>query len=98
MTSLTHSQVELLENQGLVNLLSKEPEKQSIELSFLQRFLQTNKVETARALAMAARVSPEQRFSATFARMQSPIFNEIAKVMERSVPETSGFGRFKGRD
>lgn len=98
MTTLTRTQVELLDNQGLAGLLSAEPEKQSIELSFIQRILQTNKAETAKALALAAKVTPEQRFSSAFSRMQNPIFTKIAQVMERSVPESSGFGRFKGRD
>lgn len=98
MTTLTRSQEALLESQGLDSLLSKEPEKQSIELAFIHRFLLTNKAETARVLASTARVTPKQRFSAAVARMQSPIFTQIAKVMELSVPETSGFGRFKGRD
>lgn len=98
MTIRLQSQIKLLENQGLANLLSEEPEKQSIELSFIQRCMQMNKVETAKVLALAARVTPEQRFSAAFACIQSPIFTKIARVMEHSVPETSGFGRFKGSD
>ena len=60
--------------------------------------MQLNKVESANVLAMAARVTPEQRFSAAFTRIQSPIFTKIARIMDHSVPETVGFGRFKGRD
>ena len=98
MTIPTKSQIELLKNERFANLLSAEPEKQSIEVAFIQRCLQTNRAETAGVLAMAARVTPGQRFSAAFAQMQSPVFTKIARAMELSVPETSGFGRFKGRD
>jgi hypothetical protein len=97
MTTQRHSQAEFLDDHGLTNLLSAEPEKQSIEIALIQRFIQTSKVETARALALAD-LTPEQRFSAVFARMQSPIFTKVARALERSIPETSGFGRFKGRD
>jgi len=86
-----------LEDQGFADLLSAEPERQRIENSFIQRFIKTSKAESAKALALAE-LTPEQRFSAAFIRMQNPIFTRIAGALERSVPETSGFGRFKGRD
>ena len=98
MSTITFVTTEPSEAQELTGLLSQEPEKQRIELSFVQRFLKTSEAVSRKALESAARVTPEQTFASEYARMQHPIFAKVSSALERSIPDTPGFGRFKGRD
>jgi len=81
-----------------IDCFSVEPEKRSIELAFLQRLLDATKVESAAASRFGSEMMSEERISNAYAQMRSPVFIGLASILEKSVPEEMGFGKFSERD
>lgn len=79
---------------SLLKVLSRDPELRKVELEFLRRMLQA-----ARASGAAIPPQAEDRsFELDLATMQTPIFQDLAHLLEHSVPEAVGFGRFRGNE
>lgn len=98
MTTLTTHNVKISGDSSIAQYFSAEPEKQRIELSFLERFVNAKAVESAKELRFVAKMTPETRFAQSHAQMQNPVFRLLSSLLEQSVPEEKGFGKFRGRD
>lgn len=97
MSTRTPPDVKRSTESSLAQYWSIDPEKQKIELSFLQRYVDAKEVESAKELHFVVKVTPENRFSAAHSKMQSSAFRVLSSLMEKSVPEEKGFGKFRGR-
>lgn len=96
--SLPNHSSQNLDADSAEGLLSVEPKKRQVEVQFLLRILQTTKLRSAQALGLVARATPDERFSQAYSRMQHPVFRELSRVLEQSVPQKTGFGKFRARD
>jgi hypothetical protein len=83
----------LLDADGL---FSADPETQAVELAFLRRL---NAENHAFSVAMLDEVRSGRRanFAQTYQAMQSPIFEKLLRLLERALPLTARFGRFRDR-
>ena len=96
MTVLLQPNAERALADGVGEALSPEADKQSIELAFLQRVSRTVRDAATAVLGAAETPASGDSFSATYARMRSPVFETILQALEHTVPKDAGFGRFRG--
>lgn len=97
MTVLSQPTTEQALADSVGEALSPEADKRSIELAFLQRVSRTVQDAATAVLGAAEAATSQDSFSATYARMRSPVFGTMSKALEQSVPKDAGFGRFRGR-
>lgn len=98
MTTLTTHDVKISGDSSIAKYFSAEPEKQRIELSFLERLVNAKAVESAKELRFEAKMTPEKRFAKSYDQIRNPVFRLLSNLLEPSVPEEKGFGKFRGRD
>jgi hypothetical protein len=96
MTTLFQHSVNPSLTDGVSDMLSPESEKRRIELAFLARIARAFKLGGSLALERAGSSKGADSFSASYARMRSPVFEAMSKSLEQTVPEDAGFGRFRG--
>lgn len=75
------------------DVFSAEPERRAVEVAFLVRMVEAAGLAGASILKKAQASS----FGADFAAMQSPVFENAARILERSVAHDAGFGRFRDK-
>lgn len=97
MNSPTHPPLDSAESARHFDTLSVEPARRSIELAFLHRITDAAKAAGTAILDNAAQ-SDADSIPANLARMQSPVFQGIARALEQSIPDDEGFGRFRDRN
>jgi len=92
MKALTHQEMTTGFEVKADPALSADPGKRRVELEFVQRLLDLafNAVEFAGATR-----PPRDTFAVGFARMNDPRFVQLSHELEKSVPERSGFGKFR---
>lgn len=88
----THS--DSAESTSPADVLSDEPARRSVELAFLRRITYTAKLAGTAILNNAAQAEGDT-VAANLGRMQSPVFNQLARALEQSIPGGTGFGRFR---
>lgn len=66
----------------------------SVQPAFLRRITDTAKVTGAAILSKAAQAEGDT-VAENLARMQSPVFKQLARALEQSIPDGTGFGRFR---
>lgn len=86
----------------LGEVLSSDEAKREVELAFVSRYMRLMNKSTRRAirLARAAGVRQDElevSISADLALRMSAEFAEIARELERQLPEDLDFGRFSGK-
>lgn len=98
MNAFITPDVKISGDSSLAKYFSAEPEKQKVELLFLQRYIRAKEVESAKELRAAAKITPETRFSTAYDKMLSSSFRAFSTLLEKTVPEETGFGKFHGKD
>ena len=98
MKRITPSKQQTSAGKGFAGFLSPEHEKQSVELALLRRILRRTKAASGTVLKEARLFKSEVQLAQEKARMEHPGFVELAKRLEKSVPVTSGFGRFDDKE
>ena len=96
MNVLTHS--DSSETQWLGEVLSADPDKQRVELSFLQRLLRLTKAEADKGAAAGKSLSVEREFKLAQDRIQNPIFGVLSRALEARLPAKIRLGRFQDKD
>lgn len=94
MNTAIHTHPDSAESARVVDALSPEPARRSVELAFLRRIADAAKMAGTVMLGKAARVEDDS-VTANLTRMQSPIFKRVARALEQDIPEDAGFGRFR---
>ena len=89
-----HAHLDSVESARSVDTLSLDPTRRSVELAFLRRVTEAARGAGSAILGKAAQIEGDS-VSANLARMQSPVFKRIAHVLEQTIPEDTGFGRFR---
>ena len=97
MTAFFQPTAERALGDGVGDVLSPEADKRSIELAFLQRVSRTVRSAASAVLGAAETPAGQDSFSATYARIRSPVFETMSKALEHTVSKDAGFGRFRGR-
>lgn len=95
MTVLSQHNTQRALSEGVSEALSPEADKRTIELAFLQRVTRAVRGAATAALGVAEGPAGQDSFSATYARMRSPVFEAMSKALEPTVPKDAGFGRFR---
>lgn len=94
MNTTTHTLSDSAESARHTDLLSDEPALRSVELAFLRRIADAAKLAGTAILSKAA-LGEGDTVGANLARMQSPVFKQLARALEQSIPDGTGFGRFR---
>jgi hypothetical protein len=94
MNTANNSRSDSAEAASPADVLSVAPIQRAVELAFLRRITDTVKVTGAAILSKAAQAEGDT-VAANLARMQSPVFKQLARALEQSIPEGTGFGRFR---
>lgn len=89
-----HAHLDSVESARSVDTLSLDPARRSVELAFLRRVTEAARGAGSAILGKAAQIEGDS-VSANLARMQSPVFKQIAHALEQTIPEDTGFGRFR---
>jgi hypothetical protein len=89
-----HAHLDSVESARSVDTLSLDPARRSVELAFLRRATEAARGAGSAILGKAAQIEGDS-VSANLARMQSPVFKRIAHALEQTIPEDTGFGRFR---
>lgn len=78
----------------LAALFSSDPQRRQVERELLARW--TDELEAASAVALLATDAPAAHpFERDLSRMQHPVFQRLARALEKPVPQDTGFGRFR---
>lgn len=77
-------------------LLSNDPARQAVEIAFLERLIAASATAGAEVLTRAGG-GEASSFSTHIAQMQSPIFQRIARSLEKAIPSDAKFGVFRGK-
>ena len=94
MNTTTDTHLDSPESARPADVLSVEPARRSVELAFFRRITDTAKVTGAAILGKAAQAEGDT-VAANLARMQSAAFKRLARTLEQSIPDGTGFGRFR---
>jgi hypothetical protein len=76
------------------DFLSDQPERRSVELSFLHRILESLCAQSVRVIEAAA-ARPLDAFPAQYKLMHGPVFDGLAKAMTQEIPDDEDFGPFR---
>lgn len=94
MNKTTDTHLDSPESASPTDVLSVEPIQRAVELAFLRRITDAAEA-TGKAILSNAAQAEGDTVGANLARMQDPAFNRLARALEQSVPEDTGFGRFR---
>lgn len=82
------------------DVFSVEHGRRSVEVAFLERLISAME-DANKAALLASGKLPKNSFDdsveANLARMESPFFEKIARVLVDALPESKGFGRFRDK-
>lgn len=91
----TRTQSDLSLGQG--DVLSEDPKRRTVELALLRRVADRARGTAAAVLERAdqANVRASDEFDADFARLQSPVYEQLARAAAQSLTGNLGFRRFR---
>jgi hypothetical protein len=94
MNKANNTRSDSAEAASPADVLSVEPARQSAELAFLRRIADAAEA-TGKAILSKAAQAEGGTVAVQLSRMQSPVFKRLARALEQSIPDGTGFGRFR---
>lgn len=94
MNTTTDTHLDPAESARPADLLSVDPAQRAVEIAFLRRVTDAAKV-TGTAILDKAAHDEGDTVAKNLARMQNPVFKRLARALEQSIPDGTGFGRFR---
>lgn len=78
-------------------VLSADESTRSIELALLRRVLVHSDLEAGKAFAKARATLTDEAHLAVYEGIRSPVYANMAREMEKSVPADADFGPFRAK-